>query len=122
MGEEEGEKRERRVDSGRRRKDGERRESRMERQTAKRRRRSRRAQSQKDQRVPSRAIRLYQYDEEGQPFVPQPGPGEPGPAPWLHQRSVSLTRRSSITAAASAAPLEPKDTQRADSSSFHMEI
>lgn len=73
---------------------------------------------------PSRVIRLYEYDEEGQLYshVPQPGPEEPGPAPRLQQRSISLTRLSTIMAAASAGPLDPRDTGRAETSTFQMEI
>lgn len=73
---------------------------------------------------PSRVIRLYQYDEEGQRYshVPQPPPDEPGPAPRLQQRSISLTRLSAIMAAASAGPLDTRDTERGESSHFQMEI
>lgn len=73
---------------------------------------------------PSRVIRLYEYDDQGQLYshVPQPAPDEPGPAPRLQQRSISLTRLSTIMAAASAGPLDPKDTQRAETSNFQMEL
>lgn len=73
---------------------------------------------------PSRVIRLYQYDEEGQRYshVPQPPADEPGPAPRLQQRSISLTRLSAIMAAASAGPLDTRDTERGESSHFQMEI
>lgn len=73
---------------------------------------------------PSRVIRLYQYDDEGQRYshVPQPPADEPGPAPRLQQRSISLTRLSAIMAAASAGPLDARDTERGESSHFQMEI
>lgn len=73
---------------------------------------------------PSRVIRLYQYDDEGQRYshVPQPPADEPGPAPRLQQRSISLTRLSAIMAAASAGPLDTRDTERGESSHFQMEI
>ncbi|XP_056906402.1 uncharacterized protein LOC130535414 isoform X2 [Takifugu flavidus] len=73
---------------------------------------------------PSRVIRLYQYDDEGQRYshVPQPPAEEPGPAPRLQQRSISLTRLSAIMAAASAGPLDTRDTEREESSHFQMEI
>lgn len=66
---------------------------------------------------PSRVIRLYQYDDDGQLYshVPQPAPAEPGPAPRLQQRSISLTRLSTIMAAAWAGPLDPKGSERAES-------
>lgn len=69
---------------------------------------------------PSRVIRLYEYDEEGQLYshVPQPGPEEPRPAPRLQQRSISLTRLSTIMAAASAGPLDPRDAGGAETSAF----
>lgn len=72
---------------------------------------------------PSRVIRLYQYDDEGQRYshVPQPRPDEPGPAPRLQQRSISLTRLSAIMAAASAGPLEPRDTERGERSRVQVE-
>lgn len=73
---------------------------------------------------PSRVIRLYQYDDEGQRYchVPQPPADEPGPAPRLQQRSISLTRLSAIMAAASAGPLDARDAERGESSHFQMEI
>lgn len=73
---------------------------------------------------PSRVIRLYQYDDEGQRYshVPQPRPEEPGPAPRLQQRSISLTRLGAIMAAASEGPLEPRDTERGEGSRFQVEI
>lgn len=73
---------------------------------------------------PSRVIRLYQYDDEGQRYshVPQPPADEPGPAPRLQQRSISLTRLSAIMAAASAGPLDTRDNERGESSHFQMEI
>lgn len=73
---------------------------------------------------PSRVIRLYQYDDEGQRYshVPQPLADDPGPAPRLQQRSISLTRLSAIMAAASAGPLDTRDTERGESSHFQMEI
>ncbi|CAL8334605.1 unnamed protein product [Boreogadus saida] len=55
----------------------------------------------------SRVIRLYQYDDEGQRYshLPSPASIELDPAPRLKQRSLSLTRLSSIMAAATAGPL-----------------
>ncbi|XP_060901770.1 uncharacterized protein LOC132979964 [Labrus mixtus] len=60
----------------------------------------------------SRVIRLYQYDDDGQRYghLPDPTPDEPGPAPRLKQRSLSLTRLSAIMAAASAGPLDTRET------------
>ncbi|XP_041663326.1 uncharacterized protein LOC121522750 [Cheilinus undulatus] len=75
----------------------------------------------------SRVIRLYQYDEDGQRYghLPQPKPNEPGPAPRLKQRSLSLTRLSAIMAAASAGPLDTRETGKdgkEERPHFHMEI
>ncbi|XP_072247778.1 uncharacterized protein [Leuresthes tenuis] len=75
----------------------------------------------------SRVIRLYQYDEDGQRFchLPAPTPEAPGPAPRYKQRSLSLTRLSAIMAAASAGPLDRKETGGEESKErphFHMEI
>lgn len=72
----------------------------------------------------SRVIRLYQYDEDGQRYchLPEPAPDEPSPAPRLRQRSVSLTRLNAIMAAASAGPLDSRDTGREERPHFHMEI
>ena len=55
----------------------------------------------------SRVIRLYQYDDEGHRYshLPSPASIEVDPAPRLKQRSLSLTRLSSIMAAATAGPL-----------------
>ncbi|XP_020499175.2 uncharacterized protein [Labrus bergylta] len=60
----------------------------------------------------SRVIRLYQYDDDGQRYghLPDPTPDEPGPAPRLKQRSLSLTRLNAIMAAASAGPLDTRET------------
>lgn len=67
----------------------------------------------------SRVIRVYQYDEDGQRYChfPDPAPDEPGPAPRLKQRSLSLTRLNAIMAAASARPLEREERPH-----FRMEI
>ena len=75
----------------------------------------------------SRVIRLYQYDEDGQRFshLPDPTPEAPSPAPRYKQRSLSLTRLSAIMAAASAGPLDGKETGGEESKErphFHMEI
>ncbi|XP_044058724.1 uncharacterized protein LOC122879085 isoform X2 [Siniperca chuatsi] len=75
----------------------------------------------------SRVIRLYQYDEDGQRYchLPDPAPDEPGPTPRLKQRSVSLTRLNAIMAAASAGPLDTRETGREETEErphFHMEI
>lgn len=72
----------------------------------------------------SRVIRLYQYDEDGQRYghLPNPTPDEPGPAPRLKQRSLSLTRLSAIMAA-SAGPLDTKETGKEEEKPhFHMVI
>ncbi len=72
-----------------------------------------------------RVIRLYQYDEDGQRYchLPDPVPNEPGPAPRLKQRSVSLSRLNAIMAAASAGPLGTRETGREEERPhFHMEI
>ncbi|XP_033487526.1 uncharacterized protein LOC117259854 [Epinephelus lanceolatus] len=74
-----------------------------------------------------RVIRLYQYDEDGQRYghLPDPAPDAPGPAPRLKQRSLSLTRLNAIMAAASAGPLDTRETgreQREEKPHFHMEI
>lgn len=76
---------------------------------------------------PSRVIRLYEYDDQGQPYshAPEPRPGRPSPAPRLQLRSISLSRLSTIMAAASAGPLDPKDPkdpERTENPNFHMEI
>lgn len=72
----------------------------------------------------SRVIRLYQYDDDGQRYghLPDPAPEEPGPAPRLKQRSLSLTRLSAIMTAASAGPLETEETGGEERTHFHMEI
>ena len=72
----------------------------------------------------SRVIRLYQYDDDGQRYchLPDPTPNEPGPAPRLKQRSLSLTRLSAIMTAASAGPLDTEETGREERTHFHMEI
>ncbi|KAM7412557.1 hypothetical protein PAMA_020100 [Pampus argenteus] len=77
----------------------------------------------------SRVIRLYQYNEEGQRYyhLPDPVPGETGPAPRLKQRSLSLTRLNAIMVAASAGPLdtsqrETEEEERQERPHFHMEI
>lgn len=75
----------------------------------------------------SRVIRLYQYDEDGQRYchLPDPAPDEPGPAPRLKQRSVSLTRLNVIMATASAGPLDTSEMRREEREErphFHMEI
>ncbi|XP_035852276.1 uncharacterized protein LOC118494032 [Sander lucioperca] len=77
-----------------------------------------------------RVIRLYQYDDDGQRYghLPDPAPDEPGPAPRLKQRSLSLTRLNAIMAAASAGPLDTRETgetgreEREEKPHFHMEI
>ncbi|XP_059186582.1 RNA polymerase-associated protein LEO1 [Centropristis striata] len=71
-----------------------------------------------------RVIRLYQYDESGQRYrhLPEPAPSEPGPAPKLKQRSLSLTRLNAIMAAASAGPMDTRETGREERPHFHMEI
>ncbi|XP_033935507.1 uncharacterized protein [Pseudochaenichthys georgianus] len=76
---------------------------------------------------PSRVLRLYQYDEDGQRFahLPQPAPEEPGPPPRLKQRSLSLKRLNTIMAAASAEPLgtrEPGGGEGESRPHLHMEI
>lgn len=72
----------------------------------------------------SRVIRLYHYDDDGQRYchLPVSTPDEPGPAPRLRHRSVSLTRLSAIMAAASAGPLETRETGGEDRPHFQMEI
>lgn len=72
----------------------------------------------------SRVIRLYHYDDDGQRYchLPEPTPDEPGPAPRLRHRSVSLTRLSAIMAAASAGPLDTRETGGEDRPHFQMEI
>lgn len=69
----------------------------------------------------SRVIRLYQYDDEGQRYchLPEPSPDEPGPAPRLKHRSISLTRLNAIMAIASATPLDTRETDRKETP--HME-
>ncbi|KAM4565790.1 uncharacterized protein PAE49_009674 [Odontesthes bonariensis] len=71
-----------------------------------------------------RVIRLYQYDEDGQRFchLPDATPEASGPAPRCKQRSLSLTRLSAIMAAASAGPLERRETGGEERPHFHMEI
>lgn len=71
----------------------------------------------------SRIIRLYQYDDEGQRYchLPEPTPDEPGPAPKLKHRSVSLTRLNAIMAAASTGPLHTRETG-GEKPHFHIEI
>lgn len=72
----------------------------------------------------SRIIRLYQYDDEGQRYchLPEPTPDEPGPAPRLKHRSVSLTRLNAIMAAASTGPLHTRETGGEEKPHFHIEI
>ncbi|KAM6987525.1 uncharacterized protein LKV04_010374 [Tautogolabrus adspersus] len=75
----------------------------------------------------SRVIRLYQYDDDGQRYghLPDPTPDEPGPAPRLKQRSLSLTRLNAIMAAASAGPLDTRETGtegKEERPHFQMEI
>lgn len=74
----------------------------------------------------SRVIRLYQYDDDGQRYSHLPGPAhnEPGPVPRLKQRSLSLTRLNAIMAAASAGPLDTRQTggEETEGPQFHMEI
>ncbi|XP_035535535.1 uncharacterized protein LOC118341396 [Morone saxatilis] len=73
----------------------------------------------------SRVIRLYQYDEDGQRYCHLPAPEAPRPAPRLKQRSVSLTRLNAIMAAASAGPLDTRETGREGTEErphFHMKI
>lgn len=62
----------------------------------------------------SRVIRLYQYDDEGQRYchLPEPSPDEPGPAPRVKHRSISLTRLNAIMAITSATPLDARETDR----------
>ncbi|TNN77762.1 hypothetical protein EYF80_012060 [Liparis tanakae] len=71
----------------------------------------------------SRVIRLYQYDEDGRRYDHLPdAAAEPNPAQRLKQRSLSLTRLSAIMAA-SAGPLDTRETDRAEERPhFHMEI
>ncbi|KAK1900524.1 Histone demethylase UTY [Dissostichus eleginoides] len=75
---------------------------------------------------PSRVLRLYQYDEDGQRFahLPQPAPEEPGPPPRLKQRSLSLKRLNTIMAAASAESLDTREPGGGEGERlhFHMEI
>ncbi|GAA6223565.1 uncharacterized protein LOC111666934 [Lates japonicus] len=75
----------------------------------------------------SRVIRLYQYNEDGQRYchLPDPSPDEPAPPPRLKQRSLSLTRLNAIMAAASAGPLDRRETgeeEKKERPHFHMEI
>ncbi|XP_026149123.1 uncharacterized protein LOC113122203 [Mastacembelus armatus] len=72
----------------------------------------------------SRVIRLYQYDEDGQRYshLPDASPDDPGPAPRLRQRSLSLTRLNAIMAAVSAGPLDRRETGKEERPHFHMEI
>ncbi|KAM6932114.1 uncharacterized protein PEZ65_007327 [Lycodopsis pacificus] len=70
----------------------------------------------------SRVIRLYQYDEDGRRYGHLPD-AEPGPATRLKQRSLSLTRLNAIMTAASAGPLDTKETgSGGERPHFHMEI
>lgn len=71
----------------------------------------------------SRVIRLYQYDEDGQRYrhLPDPAPNDSGPAPRAKQRSVCLTRLNAIMAAATAGPLDRRDTGQEEKSQFHMD-
>ncbi|KAK9521325.1 hypothetical protein VZT92_021142 [Zoarces viviparus] len=70
----------------------------------------------------SRVIRLYQYDEDGRRYGHLPD-AEPGPATRLKQRSLSLTRLNAIMAAASAGPLDTRETGSGEERPhFHMEI
>lgn len=70
----------------------------------------------------SRIIRVHQYDEDGQRYchLPDPGSEGPEPAPRLKQRSLSLTRLSAIMAAATAGPMDARDSE--ETSHFHMDI
>ncbi|XP_068440134.1 high mobility group nucleosome-binding domain-containing protein 5 [Clinocottus analis] len=74
----------------------------------------------------SRVIRLYQYDEDGRRYDHLPeatAAAEPRPAPRLKQRSMSLSRLSAIMAAASAGPLDRRESGRGEERPrFHMEI
>ncbi|XP_068567652.1 uncharacterized protein [Cebidichthys violaceus] len=70
----------------------------------------------------SRIIRLYQYDEDGRRYGHLPD-AETGLAPRLKQRSLSLTRLNAIMAAATAGPLDMRETGRGEERPhFHMEI
>nr|XP_046244162.1 uncharacterized protein LOC124058709 [Scatophagus argus] len=72
----------------------------------------------------SRVIRLYQYDDEGQRYchLPDPVPDEPGPAPRLKHRSVSLTRLNAIMDTASGGPLNSREAAGEERLHFHMDI
>ncbi|XP_023117681.1 mitotic apparatus protein p62 isoform X2 [Amphiprion ocellaris] len=75
-------------------------------------------------RLGRRVICLYNYDDDGQRYqhLPDPAPQDPSPTPRLKQRSLSLTRLNAIMAAASASPLDRKETESDVRQRFHMEI